>query len=122
MATSKSSPLPGAPPCKTMTSLEEKNKWNCLTPKERLPLYNTFWKNIGLTLPFKEWRESWAKNSFSENHSTMKWLWKVRCIMESDLELLNKCKYSHLCKTLEIYRSDCSKKVRGKTCRKRRKD
>jgi hypothetical protein len=122
----KSIPMPGAPPCHTITTLEEKNKWNCLTPEERLPVYNAFWKIIGLVLPFKEWRESWAKHPVPTNlHSrelNIKWLWKVRCTMESDLELLNSCKYSMLCKTLQNHRSDCSKRVRGKTCRKRRLD
>jgi len=123
-AARKSVPMPGAPPCETMATFEEKNKWNCLKPEERLPLYNTFWRSIAIVLPFKEWRESWAKSGIPENLSTklltMKWLWKVRCTMENDLELLNSCKYSQLCKTLETFRSDCSKKLRGKTCRKRR--
>jgi len=122
----KSVPMPGAPPCDTISTIEEKNKWNCLKPRERLPLYNTFWRAIGLTLPFKEWRESWLSvripDTLDTRDSTMKWLWSVRCKMESDLELLNRCKYSSLCKTLIYHRSDCSKKIRGKTCRKRRKD
>ena len=120
----KSVPMPGAPPCETMATFEEKNKWNCLKPEERLVMYNIFWRSIAIVLPFKEWRESWAKTEIPENlstkSSTMKWLWKVRCTMESDLDLLNRCKYSQLCKTLETFRSDCSKKTRGKTCRKRR--
>jgi hypothetical protein len=126
MSARKSVPMPGAPPCETMATFEEKNKWNCLKPEERLPLYNAFWRSIGLVLPFKEWRESWAEIGIPENlstkSSTMKWLWKVRCKMETDLELLNRCKFSHLCKALEINRSDCSKRTRGKTCRKRRDD
>jgi hypothetical protein len=123
--TRKSVPMPGAPPCNTMATMEEKNKWNCLKLEERLPLYIAFWRSIGLTLPFKEWRESWIKTpieDLSTRTSTVKWLWNVRCTMESDLELLNKCKFSHLCKNLQSHRSDCNKKVRGKTCRKRRKD
>jgi hypothetical protein len=120
----KSVPMSGAPPCETMATFEEKNKWNCLKPEERLAMYNIFWRSIAIVLPFKEWRESWAKTEIPENlstkSSTMKWLWKVRCTMESDLDLLNRCKYSQLCKTLETFRSDCSKKTRGKTCRKRR--
>ena len=122
----KSVPMPGAPPCETMATFEEKNKWNCLTPEERLPLYNAFWRSLGSVLPFKEWRESWTTHGIPINLSTkaltMKWLWSVRCKLETDLELLNKCKYSHLCKNLELNRSDCAKRVRGKTCRKRRKD
>jgi hypothetical protein len=125
-AARSSKPMPGAPPCHTIETLEEKNRWNCLKPEERLPLYMTFWRTLGLVLPFKEWRESWVKNgipnTLSTRDLTVKWLWKVRCTMESDLELLNRCKFSHLCKNLETFRSDCNKKLRGKTCRKRRKD
>jgi hypothetical protein len=121
----KSVPMPGAPSCETMATFEEKNKWNCLKPEERLPMYNAFWRSLGLTLPFKEWRESWAKNpipNLDTRDSTIRWLWSVRCTMENDLELLNRCNYSFLCKNLQSHRSDCSKRVRGKTCRKRRKD
>jgi len=117
-------PLPGAPPCEELATLEEKNKWNCLTPEERLPLYTLFWRSLGLVLPFKEWRESWIRHSMQgiqeSRASTIKWLWTIRCKMESDLDLLNRCNYSSLCKTLTLHRSDCSKKLRGKTCRKRR--
>lgn len=122
----KSVPMPGAPPCDTMATHDEKNKWNCLKPEERLPLYNTFWRTLGLVLPFKEWRESWAmhatNDSLATRDSTIKWLWNIRCNMENDLELLNRSNYSFLCKNLSINRSDCSKKLKGKTCRKRRKD
>jgi hypothetical protein len=120
-------PLPGSPSCETIATLEEKNKWNCLKPEERLPLYNTFWRTLGLVLPFKEWRESWIRHASKTNmitlntrSATMKWLWTIRCNIEHDLELLNSCKYSYLCKALSTHRSDCSKKIRGKTCRKRR--
>jgi Erv1 / Alr family len=126
MSARKSIAMPGAPPCETMATATEKNKWNCLSPEERLPFYNTFWRSIGLTLPFKEWKESWIEGStngsFDTRNSTIKWLWAIRCKMENDLELLNSCNYSSLCKTLISHRSDCSKKLRGKTCRKRRKD
>lgn len=120
----KSIPMPGAAPCDTMRSAEEKNKWNCLKPEERLPLYNSFWNHIGLILPFKEWRKSWIQPDLEDlqtRNATMKWLWSARCAMERDLELLNSCKYSHLCKTLQTHRSGCSKSKRAKTCRKTRK-
>ena len=110
--------------CAAIRTMEEKNKWNCLTPEERLPFYSAFWRSLGLVLPFKEWRESWIKHSIQGTQgsraSTIKWLWNIRCNMENDLELLNRCNYSSLCKALTIHRSDCSKKLRGKTCRKRR--
>jgi len=122
----KSVPMPGSPPCESLDNLKEKNKWNCVEPEERLSLFMDFFSAVGQALPFKEWRESWAKHKIPEQlnsrNETMKWLWKVRCTLETDLELLNQCKFSHLCKKLEMYRSDCSKKTRGKTCRKRRSD
>lgn len=116
-------PKPGSK-CVTIRTMEEKNKWNCLLPEERLPFYTAFWRSLGLVLPFKEWRESWIQHSIHGTQdtraSTIKWLWNIRCKMETDLELLNRCNYSSLCKALTIHRSDCSKKLRGKTCRKRR--
>ena len=117
----KSVPMPGAPPCDSLKTLEEKNKWNCLRPEERLPLYKKFWVAVGKSLPFNEWREIW-KNIPTSTHTsktiTMKWLWKVRCQMEDRLDLLNRCKYSQLCKTLKSHRSGCSKSRRARTCRK----
>ena len=119
----RSVPMTGAPPCETMKTLEEKNKWNCLTPEERLPLYRQFWSALGRSLPFKEWRDVWHSSvpilsNSDTKKSTMKWLWKVRCSMENKLNLLNRCKYSSLCKTLKIHRSGCSKSRRARTCRK----
>jgi len=122
----KSVPMPGAPCSEAELTLEEKNKWNCLKPEERLPLYSAFWRSLSLALPFKEWRESWLKHATNETlstrDSTVKWLWNIRRNMENDLELLNRSNYSYLCKNLSSNRSDCSKKLKGKTCRKRRKD
>ena len=119
-------PMPGAPPCHELSTVDEKNKWNCLKPEERLPLYKTFWLSIGKSLPFKEWRKAWSlhsqtsSNTFDSKESTMKWLWATRCAMEKDLELLNSCKYSSLCKNLTTHRSGCSKSRKARTCRKRK--
>ena len=116
-------PIPGVD-CKTLKTKEEKNQWNCLDPDERMPLYKKFWKSLGLSLPFPEWRKSWSKHAthatLETRASTMKWLWRLRCKMEKDLNLLNSCKYKSLCKTLKNHRSGCSKSLRAKTCRKKR--
>lgn len=119
-------PIPGVD-CKTLKTKEEKNQWNCLKPDERMPLYKKFWHSLGLSLPFPEWRKSWSKHAMHATHarletraSTMKWLWRLRCKMEKDLNLLNSCKYKSLCKTLKNHRSGCSKSLRAKTCRKKR--
>jgi len=117
-------PRPDGVACEEIETAEEKNKWNCLSAQERLPLYKNFWTSLGKALPFPSWRKSWAKHAKNptpdRRSGTIKWLWKIRCAMEYDLELLNSCKYSHLCKTLKSYRSGCSKSVRAKTCRKTR--
>lgn len=119
-------PLPGAPCESQCKSLDEKNKWNCLKCDERLPFYRLFWMSLGLTLPFSEWRKAWVRNGLFTEHdlntreATMKWLWKIRRSMEHDLDLLNLCQYSSLCKTLQTHRSGCSKSRRAITCRKKR--
>jgi hypothetical protein len=116
-------PIPGVD-CETLKTKEEKNRWNCLDPDERMPLYKKFWQSLGKTLPFPEWRKSWGKHAkqatLETRASTIKWLWRVRCKMEKDLNLLNSCKYKNLCKTLKTHRSGCSKSLRAKTCRKKR--
>jgi hypothetical protein len=119
-------PIPGID-CDTLKTKEEKNRWNCLKADERMPFYRKFWKALGQSLPFPEWRKSWMKHSKHSEKSTLenrpatiKWLWRIRCRMEKDLNLLNKCKYSSLCITLKKHRSGCSKSVKAKTCRKKR--
>lgn len=116
-------PIPGVD-CESLTTNEDKNRWNCLDAKERMPFYRRFWKSVGPSLPFKEWRRSWLKHAgkfdLETRASTMKWLWRLRCRMAKDLNHLNECKYKSLCKTLKTHRSGCSKSVRSKTCRKKR--
>ena len=115
-AAKASVPISGAP-CSSELSIEEKNKWNCLKPSERLPMYERFWNSIGKVLPYKEWRKSW--NRVKSSPHRIKWLWKVRCSMENDLNLLNRCKYSSLCRTLKKHRSGCNKSKNARTCRRR---
>lgn len=118
-------PIPGID-CDTLKTKEEKNRWNCLKPTDRMPFYKKFWQSLGASLPFPEWRKSWMKHAALNNapletrSSTIRWLWRLRCKMEKDLNLLNSCKYKNLCKTLKTHRSGCSKSVRAKTCRKKR--
>jgi len=123
----QSVPIPGGPQCDALSSDEEKNRWNCLDTADRLKHYKQFWTSIGQALPFPEWREIWSNANTSANltalnkrSTTIRWLWKLRCAMESRLLLLNTCKYASLCKTLKTHRSGCAKSVRAKTCRKNR--
>ena len=121
----KSVPMPGfteatLAECRTIA---EKNKWNCMTPEERMVPYGKFWNSIGAVLPFKEWRAVWVqpKNAdLKKSKKTISWLWSQRCALENELNLINRCKFSSLCKTLRVHRSGCSKSKRARTCRKRK--
>jgi hypothetical protein len=109
-----------APPCDTLVTAEQRNRWNCLDATERLVYYKRFWLAVGPSLPFSEWRSTWLRpRTLSRRQTTLRWLWKTRCTMEKGLNLLNKCKYYNLCKTLKRFRSGCAKSVKAKTCRKR---
>lgn len=119
----KSVPMAGysdAVECKTVA---EKNKWNCMTPEERMVPYGKFWNSIQEVLPFKEWRAVWSKYADSKTKTkkkTISWLWSQRCAVEKELNLINRCKFSSLCKTLRVHRSGCSKSKRARTCRKKK--
>ena len=101
----------------------QRNRWNIMTPDERLPHYETFWKKLLLVLPFPEWRAVAAsvKTDWSNRQESLKSLWAIRRAMETKLELLNRTSYSSICKELRQYRSGCAASRRGKTCRKARK-
>jgi hypothetical protein len=101
----------------------QRNRWNIMTPEERLPYYTKFWETLPLVLPFPEWRAVAAKikGDWSTRQESLKSLWAIRCAMESKLELLNRTSYSSICKELRLYRSGCATSKRGKTCRKARR-
>jgi hypothetical protein len=106
--------------------VEEKNKWNILTPEERFEFYEEFWKNIGNALPFQEWIDAWKSaemrlNTIGSRRSLIKELWRIRCVMEKNLELVNRDKFQSLCKRIRAHRSGCGKKPRARTCRKQKK-
>jgi hypothetical protein len=102
-----------------MTDLE-KNQWNLLEPEERMLYYNRFWRLLPTVLPFPEWSAVWHGEIPNTRKDLLKHLWKIRCEMETKLELLNSTTYNSLCKELKEYRSGCANSVRGKTCRKKR--
>jgi hypothetical protein len=121
-----SDPMPGAPKgAEAGLSLLEKNRWNLLTPEERLAPFEAFFNLLPKVLPYPEWRAAAAEGcggppDWSTRASTLKSLWGIRCSMESRLELLNKTSYSSLCKVLKENRSGCGAVRRGKTCRRKK--
>ena len=119
-----SSPMPDMPPEMVRTKDPVKrNRWNIMTPEERMPFYRAFWSCAGDVLPFEEWREAWRSCSpklqkVGHRKKWMRELWRIRCCLEAKLELVNQEEYEAVCKKLQEHSSGCNKKKRAKTCRR----
>lgn len=116
-------PMPDAPPEETITDPLERNRWNVMTSEERMPYYEKFWTLLPQVLPFTTWQTGWKRvprKVWSTRKEAMQTLWKIRCALEKEMELLNRTSYSSLCKVLQNHRSGCQKSNRSKTCRKKR--
>jgi len=122
---SKSLPMEGCPSKESVLCEKDKNRWNLMNPEERFRKYTDFWKVVGKVLPFQEWRDAWSaceipEEALEKRVSLVKALWRLRCCMEKNLELVNREQFQSLCKKLVNHRSGCGKKKRAKTCRKSR--
>jgi len=124
-------PMPGVPLTSSADtnaeSPEFRNRWNLMKPDERMGFYIRFWKSIGGALPFAAWRHSWnsCDLDYSKAESRITWireLWRLRCCLEKELELINHDEFQSLCKRLAEHRSGCGKRRRARTCRKKRRD
>lgn len=116
-------PITGHPALETLTEPLQRNRWNVMTPEERMKPYREFWSLLPKVLPFSEWSAAWKGGSTTptaNRRDLLKHLWTTRCELESKLELLNRTTYNSLCRELQSHRSGCAKSVRGKTCRKKR--
>lgn len=120
-----STPMPDAPQRSACKTPQEKNAWNVMHPKERFPFYVRFWKAIGPSLPFEEWRQAWASCApkmrlIKWRHTWLRELYRVRCCIEKELELVNHEEFEDVCKRLTDHKSGCSKAKRARTCRRMR--
>jgi hypothetical protein len=118
-----SKPMPECPPdvykCKDKC---EKNKWNVLDYSDRIYWFKCFWSYLPAVLP-QQIQERWKiaeqnhKPTLKCRRSTLAWLWKMRCALDSDF----KDPYTSVCKKIASFSSDCGKKIRAITCRKSQK-
>jgi len=116
-------PLP-MPSDKDDSTAEARNLYNTMKADERMVFYRRFWESLDGALPFESWRQAWASCAFrvmDDRKTFVKELWRIRCCMENQLELVNQDDFNSLCKRLAEHRSGCAKKVRARTCRKTRK-
>ena len=120
--TSHSKPMPDCPPdvykCKDKC---EKNKWNVLGFKDRYYWFRRFWTFLPAVLPREiaaKWEEVERTNRpvLDCRRSTLAWLWRMRCALDADF----KDPYTSICQKIKSFSSDCGKKKRAITCRKRR--
>lgn len=100
-------------------TLLEKNRWNALSPDERLPLVLQFWNSLPKVLPNKKWREIWnsVEKDWSSRKTALKTLWKIKCKIDAES---NSKTFDGLCRELRMHRSGCGASLRAKTCRKKR--
>jgi hypothetical protein len=117
-----SKPMPDCPKevykCKDKC---EKNKWNVLSLKDRIYWFRRFWSFLPAVLPgeiAKRWEDIEKNNppTLECRRSTLAWLWRMRCALDTDF----KDPYTSVCQKIASYSSDCGKKPRAITCRKRR--
>ena len=100
----------------------EKNKWIVLPMKWRMYWFKRFWEFLPAVLPISinpHWKaaESIHPPILDSRHSTMEWLWKIRCTIDSSFQ----DPYTTICKKIAGYSSDCGHKKKGITCRRIKK-
>ena len=125
-------PMPGAPAADVLAAADplERNRWNAMSPEERLGFYANFWRLLPRVFPFEEWTAAWRRAAAkldppSCRADCVRGLWSVRRAMEHELELQGTPqKFSDLCLTLRTVRSGCgsasTNAARRKTCRRKR--
>lgn len=123
---SNSTPMKDAPSIQDIdpNNDSEMLKWNYISPERRFQYICRFWQSIPNVLPFEDWRTVWKRYSggfcnkaWKSKQDSLKQLWKVRCAIEEELQLINKTKFKLLCNDLRLHRSGCAKSRNARTCR-----
>jgi hypothetical protein len=122
---SPSKPMPDAPD-KPPASLPERNRCNMCSPAERKQQLKRFWAALPDVLPFEEWRSAWkaaagpVSKPVKSRRDALRWLWKIRCHLDSELKELSQETFYGVCKEVATHRSGCSTSRNARTCRKLR--
>jgi hypothetical protein len=121
-----SSPMESTP--ENIHTPAEKNKWNTMRYKERIPYVEKWWALIADVLPFEPWRTAWqkAENKYGPapvikgKRLVLSWLYKMeRFICKTMSEDAPHNSFDGLCKEVSAFSSGCGKVTgpRVKTCR-----
>jgi len=121
-----SSPMEGA--AEHIKNPADRNKWNTMTYKERIPYVQKWWNLLTYVLPFEPWRKAWQKAEkiygkapVSKGKKTvLAWLYKMeQYICKTMSEDAPHNSFDGLCKEVSAFSSGCGKVTgpRVKTCR-----
>jgi Erv1 / Alr family len=117
-------PFEGAPEGEARAALTppEQNRWNILPPEERIRYYVRWWRLLPAVMPYMEWSDRVVRGPYlmtQSRASLIRSLWKLRCFMEKELDLLNKTEFKQLCSRLAGARSGCGRATgAARTCRR----
>jgi hypothetical protein len=103
----------------TCKNLDERNKWNILSPEKRQEIFENFWhllpKCLGPVIgDLWEFALNTTHPSYKNRREIIAWLWRMRCALDPNF----KDPYTEICRKIRNFSSDCSRKIRAKTCRK----
>ncbi len=121
-------PMAGAPPPAALKTHALKNRWAVISREERLPHMAAWWRSLPQVLPFKEWRDAWARvvpvaPSLQRGRKAITaWLYAAEKAMCAALkEDLPHDSFTGLCAELSTFSSGCGKRSkRAKTCRSKK--
>jgi len=105
-------------------TMADKNRYNMLTPTERIQILKTWWSLIPFILPCESWRSAWPTSQppLKRGRGPVScWLWDIECTVCSSL----KCPTPHsslplLKSDLTAFESGCGSSSKKKTCRAKR--
>ena len=121
-----STKLPDAP--ENISSPEQRNKWNTMSYKERLPYIKKWWDLLPYVLPFEPWTKAWlkAQNKYGKidlskgKKPALAWVYNMeQTICTIMAENAQHSSFYGLCKEVNAFSSGCGKKTSSKvkTCR-----
>jgi hypothetical protein len=121
-----SSPIVDAP--ENLETAGERNEWNTMNYKERIPLVQKWWNLMKFIFPYEKWRTAWSKGEKlygkapvnKGKKAVLAWLYNIqKTICQSMMESMPHSSFNGLCKEVSAFSSGCgnAKTKSTKTCR-----
>jgi hypothetical protein len=121
-----SSPIVGAP--EYLETPEERNEWNTMSYKERIPIVEKWWNLIKDVFPYKPWSKAWFMGEKINGlapvnkgkRAVLAWLFNIqKTVCKSMMDDMPYSSFNGLCKEVSAFSSGCgsAKTKATKTCR-----